>query len=110
MKYYQLRFNPEITVAFQMFKQLVGQKYGKNAWSSSDDSFYLVVTPDSEEQLRNYVDVSIDPAGSSLPGAATLGLVIEEISLSERELPAAAREWLARQVAAVTEIGALLNR
>lgn len=110
MNYYRLSFNPKITEAFTMFRHLVQQKYGKNTWSSDTDPFYLVATPNSIQEISRYVDVSSDPSGAGLPGAATLGLVIEAISVNEEGLSEEAKEWLIRKVEAVNELRALVDR
>ncbi|MDY7576544.1 hypothetical protein [Actimicrobium sp. CCI2.3] len=110
MNYYRLSFNPQITQGFNMFRLLVQQKYGNNTWISDTDTFYLVATPDSIQDISRNVDVSTDQSGAALPGAATLGLVIEAISVNEEGLPKEAKAWLIRKVEAVEELRAFVDK
>jgi hypothetical protein len=110
MNFYKISFNPKISEAFNMFRGLVKMKYGQNAWSSDADHFYLVATPSPLEEVRKYVDVSIDPDGSKLPGAADLGLEIASIGPDEQGLPESARTWLTAKVQAVTALTDILRQ
>jgi len=108
MNYYRLSFNPKITEAFNIFRLAVNKRYGKNSWSSDITPFYLVATSDSIQEISEYVDVSKDSSTANLPGAATLGLVISPISVSDESLPKEAKAWLTRKVESVDELSSLI--